>query len=110
MDLPIHIFCIHGGDDIRTVFRGFEVYRGMPQCAGAIDGTQIHVTPPAEFQADYLNRKGFHSIKLEVVCDHWLRFTDICVGRAGQAHDARVLRNSSLFQRGEANTLFPPVI
>ncbi|XP_071492455.1 uncharacterized protein [Diadema antillarum] len=94
-------------ENLRAVLRGFEVYRGMPQCAGAIDGTQIHVTPPSEFQADYLNRKGFHSINLQAVCDHRLRFTDIYVGWAGRAHDARVLRNSSLFQRGEANTLFP---
>ena len=37
------------------------------------------------------------------------RFTDIFVGFAGRAHDARILANSSLFQRGQNGTLFPQV-
>ncbi len=61
------------GNELLDVVRGFEYHRGMPQCAGAIDGTHIHVTPPEEQQANYLNRKGFHSIVLQAVCDYRLR-------------------------------------
>ena len=70
----IFIFCLPLGAQLLNVLRGFEIYRGMPQCAGAIDGTHIHVMPPEEVQADYLNRKGFHSINLQAVCDHRLRY------------------------------------
>ena len=60
-------------DRLRNVLKCFKHYRGIPQCAGAIDGTHIHVMPPSEHQADYFNRKGFHFINLQAVCDHRLR-------------------------------------
>ncbi|XP_033102402.1 protein ALP1-like [Anneissia japonica] len=44
---------------------------------------------------------------MQAVVDDKLRFTDINVGWPGRVHDARVLRNSSLFRRGEDGTLFP---
>ncbi|XP_072039863.1 uncharacterized protein [Amphiura filiformis] len=95
------------GDRLKTVLRGFEIHRGYPQCAGAIDGTHIQISAPLDQHNDYHNRKGFTSIILQAVCDHQLRFTDVYVGWAGRAHDARVLRNSTLYQRGADGTLFP---
>lgn len=37
------------------------------------------------------------------------RFTNINVGWAGSVNDARVLRNSPLFNQAESEKLFPPV-
>ena len=42
--------------------RQFETKWGFPQCAGAVDGTQIPVVAPSDCPTDYYNRKGFHSI------------------------------------------------
>ena len=92
------------GDALREVVDGFKREYGFPQCAGAVDGTHI---PPIECPADYYNRKGWHSIILQGCVDNKGRFVDIYVGWPGRVHDARVFANSSLFRRGEAQTLFP---
>ncbi|KAL7388352.1 hypothetical protein ABVT39_012252 [Epinephelus coioides] len=53
---------------------------------------------------DYFNRKVFHSIQFQAICDHKGRFLDVVVGFPGCVHDARVLR-SSLFY---VHQLYPP--
>ena len=34
-------------------------------CGGAIDGTHIPILAPNESHADYVNRKGYHSIIMQ---------------------------------------------
>ena len=41
---------------------------GLPNVIGCLDGTQIPITAPADNEADYVNRKPFHSINVQV-CD-----------------------------------------
>lgn len=54
------------GNRAVTVIRGFEETSGFPRVIGAIDGTHICINAPKENPADYINRKGFHSIQLQV--------------------------------------------
>jgi hypothetical protein len=91
----------------REVVEGFKIEHGFPQCVGAVDGTHIPIISPQECPADYYNRKGWHSIILQGVVDHKGRFIDVYAGWPGRVHDARVFANSSLYQRGQSNTLFP---
>ena len=51
--------------------------RGIDGVIGAIDGSHIAISCPREQPADYINRKSFHSIIVQAVCDHTLAFTDI---------------------------------
>ncbi|XP_065121943.2 uncharacterized protein [Paramisgurnus dabryanus] len=95
------------GEKLQEVVEGFKERWGFPQCAGAIDGSHISVTPPSEDSKDYYNRKGSYSIILQAVVDHRSRFTNINVGWPGSVHDARVLRNSTLFHLAENGQLFP---
>lgn len=46
--------------------QGFQRTCGFPKTIGAIDGTHIKIDAPEENAADYVNRKGFHSIQLQV--------------------------------------------
>ena len=85
--------------------RNFREDHGFPQCAGAVDGTHIPIVSPTECPADYYNRKGWHSIILQGTVDHARRFIDVYVGWPGRVHDARVFANSSLYQRGQTNSL-----
>lgn len=85
----------------------FEERWGVPQCVGAIDGSHIPIIRPSQFQADYHNRKGWHSIILQAVVDGKGRFWDLCVGSPGSIHDARVLRLSSFFTLASNGTFFP---
>lgn len=64
---------------------------------GAIDGCHIRVKPPAEDAACYFNRKLFHSVQLQAICDDGGRFLDVFVGYCGSVHDARVLQNSPIY-------------
>ena len=94
------------GDEVLSVVRGFQDKWGFPQCIGAIDGTHIPILPPHEFQSDYYNRKGWHSIVMQAVVDDAYQFRDVCIGWPGRVHDARIFANSSLFQAGTNGSLF----
>lgn len=48
----------------------FEAQYHFPCILGVIDGTHIVLTAlPLEIEDGYVNRKGFHSINAQVVCD-----------------------------------------
>ncbi|XP_066585502.1 putative nuclease HARBI1 [Prorops nasuta] len=66
----------------------------FPKTIGAIDGTHIKIASPKEHHEAYINRKGVHSIQLQVVCDHSLKFTHCYCGEVGSVHDMRVFRLS----------------
>ncbi|XP_032679515.1 putative nuclease HARBI1 [Odontomachus brunneus] len=72
---------------------------GFPGVIGAIDGCHIPCKQPKDNAHDYYNRKGFHSIILQGICDHRRKFIDCFIGLPGRMHDARVFRNSPVYQR-----------
>ena len=37
---------------------------------GCVDGTHIRLQRPSQNEADYINRKGYHSINVQAICDH----------------------------------------
>lgn len=37
---------------------------------GAIDASHFEILKPSENQESYINRKGYHSILLQGICDH----------------------------------------
>ena len=94
------------GEALREVVRGFN-HLGFPQAAGVVDGTHIPIIHPDENATDFYNRKGFHSIIMQAVVDHRGVFTNIYIGWPGRVHDARVFKNSDLFQKGSNGNLFP---
>ena len=53
---------------------GFYRRRLFPGIIGCIDGTQIRITAPSKNESDFVNRKGFHSINVQGVCDHKGKF------------------------------------
>lgn len=95
------------GENLKRVVQRYEEKWGFPMCAGAIDGTHIPILAPSERHTDYVNRKGYHSILMQAVVDHTHLFRDIVVGWPGSVHDARVLSNSTIFEKGNNNELFP---
>ena len=91
------------------VVPAFEEKRAFPGVLGAIDGCHIPVKALRRNHEQYINRKGFHSLQLQVICDMDMQFTDVFCGYPGSVRDARVFRNSPFFQDAEANpdNLFP---
>ncbi|CAC5422456.1 unnamed protein product [Mytilus coruscus] len=83
--------------------------KGFPGVLGAIDGTHIPIRTPREFHENYINRKSFHSINLQGICDSNMHFLDVFCGWPGSVHDSRVFKNSPIHGIVENNTekMFP---
>nr|XP_025037270.1 protein ALP1-like [Pelodiscus sinensis]XP_025037274.1 protein ALP1-like [Pelodiscus sinensis] len=96
---------IHLGD-LDLMVAGFAAF-GFPNCRRAINGTHIPNRAPQHQATQYMSRKGYFSMVLKVLVNHWGQFSDIFVGWSGWAHDACIFRNSSLYHKLEAGTFFP---
>lgn len=95
------------GERLRKVTEGFEKSWGLPQCAGAVDGSHIPIAAPTTNHTDYYNRKGYYSIIIQALVDYQYLFLDIYTGWPGSVHDAHVLAHSSLFQQASEDNLLP---
>lgn len=94
-------FIIWPTNNIRQeVVDAFRRKANFPDVLGAIDGTHIKIRAPKENTDVHIHRKGYHSIVLQGVCREDLRFTQVLAGWPGSCHDARVLRNSYLWENG----------
>ncbi|XP_058490332.1 putative nuclease HARBI1 [Solea solea] len=79
-------------------------FAGLPNVIGCIDGTQIPITAPTQNEGDYVNRKSFHSINVQIICDATSLITNVEAKWPGSVHDSRIYRECSLsnrFARGE---------
>ncbi|XP_033727611.1 putative nuclease HARBI1 [Pecten maximus] len=87
----------------RDISQSFEDKYNFPGIVGALDGTHIPIVNCPGGQNDYINRKGFASIQLQLVVDDNLVINDpyTYLGWPGSTHDARVLRNCELFRKAE---------
>lgn len=65
----------------------FATMNGFPGVVGVIDGCHIPINPN-EHSNSYINRKGFHSMLLQGICDHRMKFIDVYTGICGSVHDA----------------------
>ena len=71
----------------------FREKTGSSNMVGAIDGTHILLSSkPARgltpMPCDFFNRKKFHSVLLQAVCDSERFFWNVCAGQPGGVHDA----------------------
>lgn len=98
------------GEDLVQVMDCYEKNWDIPMCAGATDGTHIPILAPQESHADYVNRKGYHSIIMQAVVDCRYTFRDVVIGWPGSVHDARVLSNSSIYKKGNDNNSFQETV
>eukprot|EP00105_Crassostrea_gigas_P033686 XP_011457145.1 PREDICTED: putative nuclease HARBI1 [Crassostrea gigas] len=69
---------------------------GFPGVIGCIDGTHVRIQAPFEDEAVYVNRKGFHSINVQAICDHEGKFINIDAQWPGSTHDSHVFRTSEV--------------
>lgn len=79
-----------------AVMEQFEKTCVFPNVIGAINGTHVKIRAPREDATSYVNRKGLHSINVQVVCDSLGHFTHVYAGQVGSVHDSRVFRNSAV--------------
>jgi hypothetical protein len=53
-------------NEVQFVKDQFSMKCGFPNVIGAVDGTHIRIPSPSDNQEKYINRKGYHSIQLQV--------------------------------------------
>lgn len=92
-------------DMIRKHQADFFGIAQFPGVIGAIDGTHVRILAPSEHEPEYVNRKNFHSINVQLVCDASHRILDLVSTWPGATHDARILRESGLFHLFERRLL-----
>lgn len=82
--------------EVRKAIDEFQNISEFPQVIGAVDGSHIPIKKPKDSPNAYYNRKSFHSVILQGVCDANYKFTDVSTGYPGRMHDARVFRISRI--------------
>lgn len=68
----------------------------FPQCIGTIDDIHIEIAEPNEHYFDYINREGYFSLNVEVMCAYKYLFQNVVIKWLGSVHDYRVFLNSSV--------------
>ena len=63
--------------EIEKKQREFMRVAGFPGIVGVIDGTHIRIVAPRVDEAEYVNRKRYHSINVQVVFDAKYQILDI---------------------------------
>lgn len=79
----------------------FTTKSNLPNIVGAIDGTHIHIKGPKDSAVDYFSRYQQYDFVIQAIADGKGLFLDFAAGYPGSMHDARVLRNSNIFDRAE---------
>ncbi|XP_046905855.1 putative nuclease HARBI1 [Hypomesus transpacificus] len=87
---------------IRKVVLALTYSLGFPRVIGAIDCTHIPIAASlGENEGDFINRRSFHSINVQMTCDHQSLVTSIEAKWPGSVHDSRIFRESALCHRLE---------
>lgn len=63
----------------------------------AIDGSHLPIPTPKEHHGPYINRKNYHSILLQALCDGKTIFLDVYSGEPGSIHDSNLFKQGSQF-------------
>ena len=94
---------VHFDNDQQTdqTKRKIFVVAQFPVVIGCIDCTYIRIHAPSVNEGEIVNRKGYHSINVQLICDADLEILNTVIKWPGSVHDARILRQSAVYQAFE---------
>ena len=91
--------------ETRHCIETFQDVSDLPNTVGAIDGSvyrsHIRIAAPPDSAMDYFSRYQQHDFIVQAIVDGRKRFLDFASGFPGSMHDARVLRNSTIYDIAE---------
>ena len=64
-------------EEILRLLEDFEQVSCLPRVIGAIDGSHICIIAPSEDEYAYVNRKRYHSINIQAICNANLILRDV---------------------------------
>ncbi|KAJ1518908.1 hypothetical protein ONE63_011480 [Megalurothrips usitatus] len=92
----------------RLILKNFQRYPYIPGVLGMVDGSHIAIIAPLVHEEQYLNRKGYHSLNIQVCCDVDYNILNVVARFPGATHDSFIWSNSglrrtmqNLFREGE---------
>ena len=98
-----HYIRMPTGPKVRENMENFFRMAEFPNVLGAIDCTHIPISNPGGDQgARFVNRKGWHSINTQVVCDSRMQIINIVARWYGSVHDSRIFNECCLKVQMEA--------
>ncbi|KAJ8944584.1 hypothetical protein NQ314_009455 [Rhamnusium bicolor] len=68
----------------------------FPGVIGAVDCTHVAIIAPSQEEHNYVNRKGYHSKNIQVVCDYNLKIINCNPQFPGSTHDSYIWRVSQV--------------
>ncbi|KAL6455128.1 hypothetical protein MHYP_G00364350 [Metynnis hypsauchen] len=80
----------------------FAAIAGFPNVIGAIGCTHTAIKAPSEEEFADVNRKHFHSINVQIICDAKMCLTNVAARWPGSAQDSYILTNSMVEIRLQA--------
>jgi hypothetical protein len=85
----------------------FHDISNFPRVVGCIDGTHVglHGCPWGGNEYIFVNRKGRHSINVQLICDANYKITNVVARWPGSTHDSRILTRSRIGERYENGEL-----
>lgn len=92
---PIYVrFPITENEITATKLR-FEELFNFPGVIGVVDGTHVGLSAvPSDLEIAYVNRRQYHSINAQIICNADLLITNINARFPGATHDSFIFRNS----------------
>ncbi|XP_062903444.1 putative nuclease HARBI1 [Mobula hypostoma] len=75
---------------------GFRKIAGFPGVQGVLGCAHVALRAPYDNPAVYINAKGFHSLKVQLVCDHRHRVMHVCSRFPGSTCHSLILQESSV--------------
>lgn len=69
------------------------MHRGV---VGVVDGSHIAILKPKEEEHNFINRKGYHSLNVQIISNSNLKITSVNANFPGSSHDAFVWRNTNI--------------
>lgn len=107
---PIYVRFPQEDEEIDRTKQKFMQKYDIPGTLGIVDGTHITITAiPNNIEAPFVNRKNFHSINAQIVCDSDMFITNVNARYPGSAHDAHVFVNSRVYTLMEAINVDNPI-
>ncbi|KZS06197.1 F14D2.9-like protein [Daphnia magna] len=87
----------YGTRKFQTVLkREFAEIARIPGIIGCIVGTHIRIQRPHQHEYAFVNKKGYHSINVQSVCDANGRFLSVNATKPGSVHDSIMFKTSAL--------------
>ena len=100
-NLPKYVKFPVDAEELKQTKERFYALAAFPGVVGCVDGTQVRIQAPTLQEYEYVNRKRYHSLNIQLICNVECKIINCVVKWPGSTHDARILRESLIYREFE---------